>query len=291
MTLKRKPKWLRIKKREGENLGYVNHLLKDLSLNTVCEAANCPNRTECFSKRTATFMILGKECTRNCRFCNVSSNPVEAVNPEEPKNVAEATMKLGLQHVVITSVTRDDLPDGGAEHFAQTIKAIREKDSSIIIEVLIPDLQGDIDALKTVIDAKPDILNHNVETVPRLYPNVRPMAIYERSLEVLENSKKLDENMLTKTGVMLGLGETEEEVIQVFKDLREKDCDFLTVGQYLPPSEEHVELVEYVHPDQFEKYKEEALKLGFKFVASSPLVRSSYKAADMFAASEANKQS
>jgi lipoyl synthase len=289
MTVKRKPEWLRIKKREGENLGYVNHLLKDLSLNTVCEAANCPNRAECFSKRTATFMILGKECTRNCRFCNVSSNPVEAVNPEEPKNVAEATMKLGLQHVVITSVTRDDLPDGGAEHFAKTIRAIREKDPKIIIEVLIPDLQGDVDALKVVIDAKPDILNHNVETVPRLYPNVRPMAIYERSLEVLENSKKLDPNMLTKTGIMLGLGETEEEVIEVFKDLREKDCDFLTVGQYLPPSNDHVELIEYVHPDQFDKYKEEALKLGFKFVASSPLVRSSYKAADMFAASEEAK--
>jgi lipoyl synthase len=286
MTVKRKPEWLRIKKREGENLGYVKHILEDLSLNTVCEAANCPNRAECFSKRTATFMILGRECTRNCRFCNVSSNPVEAVNPEEPNNVAEATVKLGLQHVVITSVTRDDLSDGGADHFAKTIRAIKEKDPKIIVEVLIPDLQGDVDALKIVIDAKPDILNHNVETVPRLYPDVRPMAIYERSLEVLENSKKLDPDMLTKTGIMLGLGEKEEEVIQVFKDLREKGCDFLTVGQYLPPSDEHVELVEYVHPDQFDKYKEEALKLGFKFVASSPLVRSSYKAADMFAASD-----
>lgn len=286
MTVKRKPEWLRIKKREGENLGYVKHILNDLSLNTVCEAANCPNRAECFSKRTATFMILGRECTRNCRFCNVSSNPVEEVNPKEPENVAEATVKLGLKHVVITSVTRDDLPDGGAEHFAKTIRAIKEKDSKIIVEVLIPDLQGDIDALKIVIDAKPDILNHNVETVPRLYPDVRPMAIYERSLDVLENSKKLDPDMLTKTGVMLGLGEQEEEVIQVFKDLRAKGCDFLTVGQYLPPSDEHAELVEYVHPDQFEKYKEEALKLGFKFVASSPLVRSSYKAADMFASSE-----
>lgn len=286
MSIKRKPEWLRIKKREGENLGYVKHILEDLSLNTVCEAANCPNRAECFSKRTATFMILGRECTRNCRFCNVSSNPVEAVNPEEPENVAEATVKLGLQHVVITSVTRDDLKDGGAEHFAKTIRAIKEKDPKIIVEVLIPDLQGDVDALKVVVDAKPDILNHNIETVPRLYPDVRPMAIYERSLEVLENSKKIDPNMLTKTGIMLGLGEKEEEVIQVFKDLREKGCDFLTVGQYLPPSDEHVELVEYVHPDQFEKYKEEALALGFKFVASSPLVRSSYKAADMFAASE-----
>lgn len=286
MGLKRKPEWLRIKKREGENLGYVNHLLKDLSLNTVCEAANCPNRAECFSKRTATFMILGKECTRNCRFCNVTSNPVETVNPKEPENVAEATMNLGLEHVVITSVTRDDLADGGAEHFAKTIRAIRARDEKIIIEVLIPDLQGDIDALKTVVEAKPNILNHNIETVPRLYSDVRPMAIYERSLEVLENTKKLDPDMLTKTGIMLGLGEREEEVIQVFKDLREKDCDFLTVGQYLPPSEEHFPLVDYIHPDQFEKYRKDAMDLGFKFVASSPLVRSSYKAADMFEASK-----
>lgn len=286
MSIKRKPEWLRIKKREGENLGYVKHILNDLSLNTVCEAANCPNRNECFSKKTATFMILGRECTRNCKFCNVSSNPVEEVNPKEPENVAEATVKLGLKHVVITSVTRDDLSDGGAEHFAKTIKAIKAKNPEIIVEVLIPDLQGDVDALKIVVDAKPDILNHNVETVPRLYPDVRPMAIYQRSLDVLENTKKLNPDMLTKTGIMLGLGETVEEVISLFKDLRAVNCDFLTVGQYLPPSNEHFPLVEYVHPDQFEMYKEEAMKLGFKFVASSPLVRSSYKAADMFEASE-----
>lgn len=285
METKRKPEWLRIKKRQGENLGYVSKLLKDLSLNTVCEAANCPNRAECYSKRTATFMILGKECTRNCRFCNVSSNPVEKVNPEEPENVAEATISLGLKHVVITSVTRDDLLDGGAEHFAQTIKAIRAKNPEIIVEVLIPDLLGDIDALKIVIDAKPDILNHNVETVPRLYDDVRPMAIYQRSLAVLENSKKLDENMLTKTGIMVGLGEKKEEVIEVLKDLRKIDCDFLTIGQYLQPSSEHFDLVEYVKPEVFEEYKTVAEELKFKFVASSPLVRSSYKASDMFEAS------
>lgn len=286
MELKRKPEWLRIEKRQGDNLGYVNQLLDDLSLNTVCHAANCPNRVECYSKKTATFMILGKECTRNCKFCNVSSNPVEKVDPDEPERVAEATEKLGLKHVVVTSVTRDDLSDGGAEHFAKVIKAIKAKNEKTIVEVLIPDLQGDIDALKVVVDAGPDILNHNVETVPRLYEAVRPMAIYERSLTVLENTKKLNPNMPTKTGIMLGLGETYEEVIELFKDLRAVDCDFLTVGQYLPPSTEHYPLQEYIHPDLFDKYKEDALALGFKFVASSPLVRSSYKAADMFDAAE-----
>lgn len=288
MEIKRKPEWLRIEKRPVENLGYVTNLLKDLSLNTVCHAANCPNRLECYSKKTATFMILGQECTRNCRFCNVSNNPVEKVDPNEPENVAEATMKLGLKHVVITSVTRDDLPDGGASHFAKVIKAIKDRDKDIIVEVLIPDLQGDIEDLKTVIDAEPDVLNHNIETVPRLYKDVRPQAIYKRSLDVLENSKKLNPDIPTKTGIMLGLGETYDEVIEVFKDLRKIDCDFLTVGQYLQPSKKHFNLVEYISPEMFEKYKEEAINLGFKFVASSPLVRSSYKAADMFEA--ANKK-
>ncbi|KNF07538.1 lipoyl synthase LipA [Gottschalkia purinilytica] len=282
-TIKRKPEWLRIKKREGQNMGYVNDLLKKFSLNTVCEAANCPNRVECYSKKTATFMILGKECSRNCRFCNVTHKKLEPLDPKEPENVAKATVDLGLKHVVITSVTRDDLPDGGASHFAETIKAIRRIKKDIIIEVLIPDLLGDIDALKIVVDAKPEILNHNIETVPRLYPDVRPMAIYQRSLDVLKNVKVLDPTVLTKSGIMVGLGEKEDEVIEVFKDLRQVDCDFLTVGQYLQPSEKHYQLKEYVTPETFEMYKEEATKLGFKFVASSPLVRSSYKAADMFA--------
>lgn len=280
--LKRKPEWLRIEKRKGQNLGYVKGLLNKLSLNTVCEAANCPNRAECFSKKTATFMILGSECSRNCRFCNVThGKALPALDPNEPENVAKAAIDLGLKHVVITSVTRDDLEDGGASHFAKTIKEIRTRDKDIIIEVLIPDLQGDLDALKIVVDAEPDIINHNIETVPGLYSKVRPMAIYKRSLEVLENVKKLNDKIYTKSGIMLGLGETEEEVIEVFKDLREHKCDFLTVGQYLPPSSKHVELKEYITPEQFDKYKDEALKLEFKFVASSPLVRSSYKAADM----------
>lgn len=285
--LKRKPEWLRVEKRKGENLGYVKNLLEKYSLNTVCDGANCPNRAECFSQKTATFMIMGNECSRNCRFCDVThSKDLLALDKDEPENLAKATMELGLKHVVVTSVTRDDLPDGGAGHFAEVIKAIRNKDKDIIIEVLIPDLQGDIDSLKIVADAKPDIINHNIETIKDLYSKVRPQAIYERSLEVLANVKKLDPTIFTKSGIMLGLGEEEEEVIQVFKDLREVDCDFLTVGQYLPPSTTHVELKEYIHPDLFDKYKEEAEKLGFKFVASSPLVRSSYKASEMMEAAK-----
>ena len=280
--LKRKPEWLRIEKRKGENLGYVRSLLNKYSLNTVCDGANCPNRAECFSKKTATFMIMGNECSRNCRFCDVKlSKNLQPLDPNEPENLAAATMDLGLKHVVITSVTRDDLPDGGAEHFAKTIRAVRARDKDIIIEVLIPDLQGDIDALKVVVDAKPDIINHNIETIARLYDTVRPMAIYKRSLEVLQNVKRLDPSIFTKSGIMLGLGENHEEVLEVFKDLRAHDCDFLTVGQYLPPSTKHVELKEYITPEHFEEYRVDAESLGFKFVASSPLVRSSYKASEM----------
>lgn len=283
--LKRKPAWLRIEKRRGENLNYVTNLLEKYSLNTVCDGANCPNRAECFSKKTATFMIMGSECSRNCRFCDVKmSKNLLPLDPNEPENLAKATIELGLKHVVVTSVTRDDLPDGGAEHFAKTIRAIRAKDKSIIIEVLISDLQGDKDALKIVVDAEPDIINHNVETVPSLYTKVRPMAIYQRSLDVLANVKEMNPKIFTKSGIMLGLGEEYEQVMEVFKDLREIDCDFLTVGQYLPPSTSHVELKEYIHPDLFEKYRVDAMELGFKFVASSPLVRSSYKASDMLEA-------
>lgn len=283
--LKRKPAWLRIEKRRGENLNYVTNLLEKYSLNTVCDGANCPNKAECFSKKTATFMIMGNECSRNCRFCDVKmSKNLLPLDPNEPENLAKATIELGLKHVVVTSVTRDDLPDGGADHFAQTIRAIRAKDKSIIIEVLISDLQGDKDALKIVVDAEPDIINHNVETVPSLYTKVRPMAIYQRSLDVLANVKEMNPKIFTKSGVMLGLGEEYEQVMEVFKDLREIDCDFLTVGQYLPPSTSHVELKEYIHPDLFEKYRVDAMELGFKFVASSPLVRSSYKASDMLEA-------
>ena len=280
MTVKRKPEWLRIDMSKGRSLDYVENMLKKYSLNTVCEEANCPNRMECYSRKTATFMILGKECSRNCRFCNVSHGTLEEVDPKEPENLASAAVEMGLKHVVITTVTRDDLPDGGAGHFAKVVNAIRAKDSSITIELLISDLQGQKEALKTVVDSKPEIINHNVETVPRLYKEIRPMAIYERSLDVLKQVKEMDDTILTKSGMMVGLGEKEEEVIEVMKDLRDVGCDFLTLGQYLRPSEKHYPVMEYVSPETFERYRIKAEELGFKFIASGPFVRSSYKAAD-----------
>lgn len=281
MELKRKPEWLRIDLNKGRSLDYVKDILQRFSLNTVCEEANCPNRMECFSKKTATFMILGSQCTRNCTYCNVSHGATQPVDAEEPKNVAKAAAELGLKHVVITSVTRDDLPDGGAKHFAEVIRAIKALDDNMVVEVLIPDFRGSMVALETVVNAKPEIVNHNIETVPRLYPEVRPSALYHRSLELLERVKTIDKGMYTKSGIMVGLGETEEEVIQVFKHLRSMGCDFLTVGQYLAPSSKHHPVVEYVKPETFAMYKEKALSLGFSFVASAPLVRSSYNAAEM----------
>ncbi|WP_026478864.1 lipoyl synthase [Alkaliphilus transvaalensis] len=280
MEVKRKPQWLRIKLKQDPNFGYVNNVLKKFSLNTVCEEANCPNRLECFNKKTATFMILGSQCSRNCRFCNVTHGELQAVDPNEPKKVAKAAQELGLRHVVITSVTRDDLPDGGAAHFAETVKAIRELDPSMVVEVLIPDLQGKEEAIRTVVEAKPEIINHNIETVPRLYEAVRPMAIYQRSLELLELVKEMDPTIYTKSGIMVGLGETYDEVISTLKDLREVSCDFLTIGQYLAPSKKHYPIVEYVTPEIFKQYKEVGEDLGFGYVASDPLVRSSYYAAD-----------
>ena len=280
MTMERKPEWLRIDMSKGRSLDYVENMLRKYSLSTVCEEANCPNRMECYSRKTATFMILGKECSRNCRFCNVSHGTLEEVDPKEPENLASAAVEMGLKHVVVTTVTRDDLPDGGAGHFAKVVNAIRAKDSSITIELLISDLQGQKEALKTVVDSKPEIINHNVETVPRLYKEIRPMAIYERSLDVFKQVKEMDDTILTKSGMMVGLGEKEEEVIEVMKDLRDVGCDFLTLGQYLRPSEKHYPVMEYVSPETFERYRIKAEELGFKFIASGPFVRSSYKAAD-----------
>jgi lipoic acid synthetase len=273
-----KPEWLKIKVRSNENMAEVERMLSRLSLHTVCEEANCPNRMECFSKRTATFMILGKFCTRNCTFCNVEKNAPLPPDPEEPAHVAKAAKELGLKHVVITSVTRDDIPDGGAGHFAKVIGEIRKTNKNIIIEVLIPDFKGDAGALSVVVNALPHIINHNVETVPRLYLEVRPQAVYERSLELLKNVKAMNEGIYTKSGIMLGLGEKREEVLKVFEDLREADCDFLTVGQYLAPSKKHHPVVEYIHPDEFERYRKAALDMGFRQVASGPFVRSSYQA-------------
>ena len=281
MEIKRKPDWLRIDLNKGRSLNYVKEILSRFSLNTVCEEANCPNRMECFSKKTATFMILGSQCTRNCRFCNVTHGTPQPVDPEEPDKVAKAAAELELKHVVVTSVTRDDLPDGGARHFSRVIKAIKSLSGDTVVEVLIPDFRGSFAALETVVKAKPEVLNHNIETVPRLYPEVRPAAIYERSLELLSRVKSIDGSMLTKSGIMVGLGEKEEEVFRVFNDLRSAGCDFLTIGQYLAPSAGHYPVAEYISPEIFKMYKEKALSLGFSFVASAPLVRSSYNAAEM----------
>ncbi|MBA1334184.1 MAG: Lipoyl synthase [Firmicutes bacterium] len=274
----KRPDWLKVKFRSDPNFEEVEKMLDRLSLNTVCAEANCPNRMECYSRRTATFMILGRICTRNCTFCDVTKGQVQPVDPEEPLNVARAVGELNLNHVVITSVTRDDLPDGGAGHFAQVIEKIKEINESIVVEVLIPDFMGSISALSEVVAAKPKIVNHNVETVPRLYPGVRPMASYRRSLDLLQNVKNLDSRMFTKSGIMLGLGEKKEEVVEVLRDLRKVKCDFITIGQYLSPSKNHHPVVEYIHPDTFEEYKEIAVNMGFRYAASAPLVRSSYHA-------------
>ncbi|WP_032121223.1 lipoyl synthase [Clostridium amazonitimonense] len=278
----RKPEWLKVKLVGNSTSFGVEHLLKELNLNTVCGEALCPNRMECFHKGTATFMILGKNCTRNCTFCNVTKNKPEPVNKKEPENLAKAVEKLQLKHVVVTSVTRDDLADGGASHFVNVINEVKKLNNSVTIEVLIPDFQGNKEWLKLVVDAKPDIINHNVETVPSLYSTVRPRAIYTRSLKLLEDVKNMDKSRITKSGIMLGLGEKKEEVVELMKDLRGVQCDILTIGQYLQPSEKHHEVIEYVHPDIFEEYGEIGRKLGFKYVASSPLVRSSYNAQDVF---------
>ncbi|HHX02398.1 MAG TPA: lipoyl synthase [Firmicutes bacterium] len=275
---KRKPEWLKIKYRNSDQVMEVQRLIRNLTLHTVCEEASCPNLLECFGRRTATFMILGKYCTRNCSFCNVQSNHPQPVDPNEAEHVASAVCELDLKHVVITSVTRDDLPDGGAAHFVSVIHAVREKNPDVEIEVLIPDFKGDTEALAQVVAAKPDILNHNVETVPRLYPTVRPQAKYERSIGLLANAKKLDRNMITKSGIMVGLGETIDEVKAVMEDLCSVDCDILTIGQYLAPTKNHHPVIEYVHPDTFQAYKEMGLELGFKHVEAGPLVRSSYHA-------------
>jgi lipoic acid synthetase len=274
----RKPEWLKIKVEGGEISGEVKRVLRKLSLHTVCEEANCPNRMECFNRKTATFMVLGNNCTRNCTFCNVTKGTPTQVDPEEPVKVAEAAKLLGIKHLVVTSVTRDDLADGGAGHFASIIAEARKQNPSMTIEVLIPDFNGSSEALDQVIDAKPDIINHNIETVPALYRTVRPMAIYERSLELLKWVKSRDPAIITKSGIMLGLGEKYEEVLIVLADLRKVECDYLTIGQYLAPSKEHHPIVEYIHPEIFDKYRNIALTMGFKQVMSGPLVRSSYHA-------------
>jgi len=286
MSITRKPEWLK-KQFDPIAESRMTALLRSLSLHTVCEDANCPNRSECFKSRTATFLILGDVCTRGCRYCAVAKGAPAMLDPEEPQHVAEAAEKLELRHVVVTSVTRDDLPDGGADHFAQTILALRKRLPLSTIEVLIPDFQGSEEALLRVIKAKPDIINHNVETVPSLYPIVRPQADYARSLELLRRVKQA--GLYSKTGFMVGLGETRQDVLALIDDLVATGCDMLTIGQYLQPSRNHLPVVEFITPAQFDEYKEIALEKGIRFVASGPFVRSSYHAAEAMASMEDDK--
>lgn len=271
------PEWFKVSYNK-DAVNEVNSILADLKLNTVCKEANCPNLGECYKKHTATFMILGSICTRHCRFCNVSKGCAEEVDLEEPKHLAEAVKKLGLKHVVITSVTRDDLDNGGATHFANTIHAVRNLNPDTTIEVLIPDFKGSHECLDIVIDANPDVINHNIETVKSLYGKVRPQANYERSLNVIKYIREKAPHITTKTGIMVGLGETEVQVYEVMDDSIKAGCDVFTIGQYLRPSENHIEMKEYVTPEKFSEYKAVGESKGFKYIASSPLVRSSYRA-------------
>ena len=272
--MERKPEWLRVRYNQ-KAVAEVAQLLGELRLNTVCKEANCPNLGECYRKHTATFMILGSQCTRNCRFCSVTPGHPQ---PPEPENVAAAAKKLGLRHVVLTCPTRDDLPDGGAEQFAQTVRAIRRACPGATVETLISDMQMNTAALDAVIEARPEVLNHNVETVRALQKAVRPQADYERSLAVLRYCKEKDAALLTKTGFMVGLGETEEQIGELMDDVLAAGCDILTIGQYLQPSPEHYPLDRYASPEDFARYKKMALDKGFRYVASAPLARSSYKA-------------
>ena len=277
----RLPEYLKRGIIDTEKTKTVRHILKSHCLNTVCEAARCPNKSECYAKNTATFLIMGNNCTRNCRFCNITCAKPEILNPEEPKKIADAVSRLNLKYVVITSVTRDDLSDGGAQHFAQVIKEIRKIDNSIKIEVLTPDFKGDINAINTVIEAKPDVFNHNIETVPSLYKTARPQAIYNRSIEFLKYIKE-NSNILTKTGLMVGLGETKEELIQTFKDLVKINCDIVTIGQYIQPTKEHLPVIKYYEPQEYDELSQIAKELGIKHTFFSPLTRSSYKAYEVF---------
>jgi lipoic acid synthetase len=275
----RLPEWLRIQLPTSGGFFETRNLLQDLRLHTVCESAKCPNHWECWSKGTATFMIAGDRCTRACGFCAVETAKPFPLERDEPARVAEATRRMKLKHVVITAVARDDLRDGGAEHFRQTIEAVRAASPEIIIEVLVPDFNEKEFAIELVLAAKPEIFNHNLETVRRLTPEVRSRATYDRSLAVLSKVKeKAGNSIFTKSGIMLGLGETEEELFQAMRDLREADCDILTLGQYLQPTLKHLPVAEFVSPDRFKRYGQAAEDLGFVHVASGPMVRSSYHA-------------
>ena len=275
----RLPPWIREKKLNLESLREIKTLLREKSLHSVCESLACPNRTECFSRGTATFMILGDVCTRSCGFCNVTTGrPYAQPSAEEPRAVAEAAKRMNLQHVVVTCVTRDDLPDGGAAQFAETIHELRRALPGAAIEVLTSDFRGSVDAVRTVVEARPDYFNHNVETVPRLYDFVRPGSRFERSLGVLRSAKTIDPAITTKSGLMLGLGERREEVVSVLRRLRESGVEIVTIGQYLQPKREKLDVVEYIHPSVFDEYRVIGEEMGFAAVFSGPFVRSSYMA-------------
>ncbi|NNF98919.1 MAG: lipoyl synthase [Desulfobacteraceae bacterium] len=278
----RKPKWLRRRLPSGPAYEKIRSLINKGRLHTVCQEAQCPNQFECFSQKTATFLIMGSRCTRNCRFCNIEAGPDSPPDPDEPLRVAEAAAFMALQYVVVTSVTRDDIPDGGAGLFAETITALKEKIPGVMVEVLIPDFQGVKQALKTVLAAKPDVLNHNIETIPRLYPVVRPQADYERSLTLLRRVADIDDTIPAKSGLMLGLGETDQEVEETLTDLHDTGCRMLTLGQYLQPTPAHLPVSRFIPPEEFDKWHERALGIGFTEVASGPFVRSSYHAKELF---------
>ncbi|MFN3360919.1 MAG: lipoyl synthase [Pseudanabaenaceae cyanobacterium] len=277
-----KPDWLRVKAPQWERVGTVKEILRDLHLNTVCEEASCPNIGECFHAGTATFLIMGPACTRACPYCDIDFDKTpRGLDPTEPDRLAEAVYRLGLRHVVITSVNRDDLPDGGASQFAKCIHAIRQRMPQTTIEVLIPDFCGNRDALQTVIAAEPEVLNHNTETVPRLYRKVRPQGNYERSLNLLKLAREMAPRLYTKSGIMVGLGETESEIIAVMADLRRVNCDILTIGQYLQPSPKHLAVAEFIPPENFDRWRHLGEEMGFLQVVASPLTRSSYHAAEV----------
>lgn len=278
---KKKPSWLKVKFPTDQNFFRVSHLIKEKNLHTICQSAKCPNIGECWSQRTATFLILGKTCTRNCAFCAVDKGVPLPLSSSEPHRVAEAVASMGLRYAVVTSVTRDDLPDGGASAFAETIEAVQNRVPGVKVEVLIPDFKGDEKALRKVIDARPDILNHNLEVPEALYPRInRPKDNYRRSLKVLERAAQM--GAITKSGLMVGLGEKEEDILQTFIDLREAGCDLLTVGQYLQPSRANAAVHRYYTPQEFLQLKQKALDRGFRAVESGPLVRSSYMAHKMY---------
>lgn len=277
-----KPSWLKRRLPSGPHYEQTRRLLREGHLHTVCQEADCPNIFECFSKRTATFLILGDRCTRQCTFCAVQHGPRQAPDPDEPRRVAKAAAAMGLTYVVVTSVTRDDLPDGGASVFAETIHELRRRIPSVVIEVLIPDFHGNEDALQTVLTAAPQVLNHNLETVERLYPEVRPQANYHQSLGLLHLARRLAPDIPTKSGLMLGLGEKDDEIQTAMEDLRHADCQILTLGQYLRPSIQHHQTIKYVTPESFEAWRRKALDMGFAAAASGPFVRSSYQAHEIF---------